>query len=138
MRDLMHLLTAQQASLVPSIALRDAEYLTVLYYLYPKSGKRIAHEFEPNELTDCTAAWALAPLECIRTMNASVAKIGERSRLRRYRKSVVDLEILMDRHSWGKDGTDYRGIPEYLMHGYTDMGSQASFPLARMEAWNSF
>ncbi len=126
MRDLMHRLTAQQASLVRSIALRDAEYLDRSFYLDPKSGKRIAHELEPDELTNFTTAWALAPLECIRSMNASIAKIGERSRLRRYLKSAVDLEILMDRHSWGHDGTVYRGIPEYLMHGYTDMGSQAS------------
>ena len=28
--------------------------------------------------------------------------------------------------SWLNDGRVYRGIPEYLMHGYTDMGTQAS------------
>jgi hypothetical protein len=126
MRDLMHRLTAQQASLIRSMALRDADYLERSYYLDPKSGKRIAYELEPHELANFTAAWALAPRDCIRSMNASVAKINEPSRRRRYLKSAVDLEILMDRHCWEDDGSVYRGIPDYLMHGYTDMGSQAS------------
>ena len=126
MRALMDRLSAQQASLARSVALMDPEYLSHSYYLDPKSGKRIAHELEPNELAGFVASWAVAPMECIRPMNEAIATIPDSGRRDRYIKAAVELEILMDQKSWLNDGRVYRGIPEYLMHGYTDMGTQAS------------
>src|SRR3970040_2258795 len=32
----------------------------------------------------------------------------------------------MDQQIWAEDGKVYRGIPDYLMHGYTDMGTHSS------------
>ena len=66
MRELMDRLSAQQASLARSVALMDADYLSHSYYLDPKTGKRIAHELEPNELAGFVTSWGVAPLECIR------------------------------------------------------------------------
>jgi len=126
MRALMERLSAQQASLVRSVALLDPEYLDHSFYLDPKTGKRIAHELEPNELSGFIASWGVAPMECIRAINSAVSRLSERGRLARYVKAAVDLEIMMDTQSWLDDGHVYRGIPEYMMHGYTDMGSQAS------------
>ena len=125
-RDLMDRLTAQQASLVRAVTLVDTGYLDRSFYLDPKTGKRIAHELEPSELSDFLAAWSVAPLECIRTMNATIATLPESSRKERYVRASVDLEILMDQVCWADDGKVYKGIPDYLMHGYTDMGTDSS------------
>jgi hypothetical protein len=119
-------LTAQQTSLVRSVALIDPDYLDRSFYFDPKTGKRIAHELEPAELTDFLTSWSVAPLEAIRLMNAAIARLPESSRKERYVRAAVDLETLMDQQVWADDGKVYRGIPEYLMHGYTDMGSHAS------------
>ena len=59
-------------------------------------------------------------------MNDAIATIPDSGRRDRYVEAAVDLEILMDQKSWLNDGRVYRGIPDYLMHGYTDMGTQAS------------
>jgi hypothetical protein len=126
MRDLMDRFSAQQASLARSVALMDAEYLNHSYYLDPKTGKRIAHELESNELTGFVTSWGVAPLECIRAMNDAIAAVPDTSRRGRYVHAAVELEILMDQKSWLNDGRVYQGIPDYLMHGYTDMGTQAS------------
>lgn len=126
MRELMDRLSAQQASLARSVALLDAEYLSHSYYLDPKTGKRIAHELEPDELAGFAASWGVAPLQCIRVMNAAITPLPNSGRRDRYVKAAVELEILMDRKSWLDDGRVHRGIPDYLMHGYTDMGGQAS------------
>src|SRR3990172_9726337 len=58
LRDLMERLTAQQASLVRSVALVDPDYLDRSYYLDPRTGKRIAHELEPAERADFLTSWA--------------------------------------------------------------------------------
>lgn len=128
-RDLSRLLdelSAQQASLARSVVLLDPEYLNHSFYLDPKSGKRIAHEIEPDELVDFLSSWTAAPLECIRALNRAVQAVPAGSRQERYIQAAIELEILMDRQSWTGDGQVYRGIPPYLMHGYTDMGGQAS------------
>lgn len=125
-RQLMERLSAQQASLARTVALMDKDYLSHSFYLDPKTGKRIAHELEPHELNGFITSWGVAPMECIRAMNDAVAQIPETERRDRYIRAAVDLEILMDQQSWLNDGQVYRGIPEYLMHGYTDMGTQAS------------
>ena len=125
-RDLMDRLSAQQTSLVRSVALRAPEYLSQSYYLDSSSGKRIAHELEADELMGFVTGWGAEPMECIRAMNEAVSHITERGRLERYVKAAVELEIVMDRQTWFDDGVVYRGLPDYLMHGYTDMGSHAS------------
>ena len=126
MRELMDRLSAQQASLIRSAALMDPEYLGRSYYIDAKTGKRIAHELEPEELSGFVTAWGVDPMTCIRSLNETVSRVEEPGRFGRYVKAAVELEILMDRQSWFDDGAVYRGLPEYLMHGYTDMGSQAS------------
>jgi hypothetical protein len=126
LRDLLERLTAQQTSLVRSIALVDPEYLDHSFYVDPKTGKRIAHELEPAELSDVLASWAVAPMEAIRAMNGAIARLPESSRKGRYVRAAVDLETLLDQQVWTEDGKVYRGIPDYLMHGYTDMGTHAS------------
>lgn len=126
LHDLMERLSAQQTSLVRSVALVDPDYLDHSYYLDPKSGKRIAHELEPAELSDFLASWAVAPMETIRAMNAAITKLPESSRKERYVRAAVDLETLMDQQVWIEDGKVYQGIPDYLMHGYTDMGGHSS------------
>jgi Transglutaminase-like superfamily len=124
--DLMERLTAQQASLVRSVTLVDPAYLERSFYLDPRTGKRIAHELEASELSDFITAWSIAPLECIRSINATIARLPESSRKERYVRAAVDLEVLMDQVSWVDEGKVYQGIPSYLMHGYTDMGTQSS------------
>ena len=126
LRDLMERLTAQQASLVRSVALVDPEYLDHSFYLDPQTGKRIAHELEPSELADFLTNWAVSPMEMIRSMNAAIARLPESSRKERYVRAAVDLETLMDQQVWVEDGRVCRGIPDYLMHGYTDMGTHSS------------
>jgi hypothetical protein len=126
MRELMDRLTAQQTSLVRSVALVDPEYLDHSFYLDPNSGKRIAHELEPSELSDFLKNWGVSPLDSIRSMNAAISRLPDSSRRERYVRAAVELEILMDQQNWGDDGKVYQGIPDYLMHGYTDMGTQAS------------
>ena len=125
-RDLMDRLSAQQTSLVRSVALGAPEYLSQSYYLDSGSGKRIAHELEANELMSFVTGWGAQPMDCIRAVNEAVSRITERGRLRRYVKAAVELEIVMDRQTWLDDGVVHRGLPAYLMHGYTDMGSHAS------------
>ena len=125
-RDLMDRLSAQQTSLVRSVALGAPEYLSQSYYLDSSSGKRIAHELEADELMGFVTGWGAAPMECIRAINEAMSRITERGRLRRYVKAAVELEIVMDRQTWLDDGVVHRGLPAYLMHGYTDMGSHAS------------
>ncbi len=126
LRDLMERLTAQQASLVRSVALVDPGYLDRSYYMDPRSGKRIAHELEPSELADFLTSWAVAPMEVTRSMNSAITRLPESSRKERYVRAAVDLETLMDQQVWVEDGKVYRGIPDYLMHGYTDMGTHSS------------
>ena len=125
-RALMDRLSAQQASLVRSVALMDPDYLSHSFYIDPKSGKRIAHELEPEELENLLVAWGVEPMACIRSLNDTISRVPERSRADRYVRAAVELEILMDQQSWVEDGKVYQGIPGYLMHGYTDMGSQPS------------
>ncbi len=125
-RDLMDRLSAQQTSLVRSVALNAPEYLSQSYYLDSSSGKRIAHELAADELMSFATGWGTEPMQCIRAMNKAVSQITERGRLERYVTAAVELEIVMDRQSWFDDGVVYRGLPDYLMHGYTDMGSHAS------------
>ena len=126
LRELMDRLTAQQTSLVRAAALVDPEYLARSFYVDPKSGKRIAHELEASELAEFLRNWGVSPLESIRAMNAAIARLPPSSRRERYVRAAVDLEILMDEKSWADEGRVYQGIPDYLMHGYTDMGTQAS------------
>jgi hypothetical protein len=126
LRELMDQLTAQQTSLVRSVALVDPDYLDHSFYLDPRTGKRIAHELEPAELSNFLSNWGIASLECVRAMNATIMRLPDSSRRERYVRAAVDLEILMDQQNWTEDGKVYRGIPDYIMHGYTDMGTQAS------------
>jgi len=126
LRDLMERLTAQQASLVRSVALVDPDYLDRSYYLDPRTGKRIAHELEPAELADFLTSWAVAPMETTRSMNTAISRLPESSRKERYVRAAVELETLIDQQIWAEDGKVYRGIPDYLMHGYTDMGTHSS------------
>lgn len=126
-RRLMDRLSAQQTSLIRAVSLRDEEYLNHSYYLDPDTGKRVAHELEQEELSRFTASWGLAPIECIRAVNQAIRHISEPGRSDRYVRAAVELEILMDQENWTKgDGTVYRGIPPYLMNGYTDMGTLPS------------
>jgi hypothetical protein len=126
LHELLERLSAQQTSLVRSVALVDPGYLDRSYYIDPRSGKRIAHELEPSELSDFLTSWAVAPMEVIRSMNSAIARLPESSRKERYLRAAVDLETLMDREVWVEDGKVYQGIPDYLMHGYTDMGGHSS------------
>ena len=126
LRGLMEQLTAQQASLVRSVALVDPDYLDRSFYLDPRTGKRIAHELEPAELADFLTSWAVAPMETTRSMNAAISRLPQSSRKERYVRAAVELETLMDQQIWAEDGKVYRGIPDYLMHGYTDMGTHSS------------
>jgi len=126
-RRLLDQLTAQQASLARSVALGDDDYLDRSYYEDPATGKRIAYELERNELTEFASSWKIQPVGCIRAMNRAIGRIAESARKERYVRAAVDLEILMDRQSRTEPtGRVYQGIPEYLMNGYTDMGSLAS------------
>ena len=126
MRVLLEGLTAQQASLVRSVALVDPDYLNHSFYLEHQTGKRIAYELRSSELGIFIAGWVVAPLESIRSTNEAILQIESPSRRERYVQAAVQLEILMDQFSWTVDGNVYQGIPDYLMHGYTDLGSQPS------------
>lgn len=127
LRELLNRLSAQQTSLIRAVALMDKEYLNNSFYLERKTGKRIAYELEPDELPGLLASWAVAPLQCVRTMNEAIAALPDgSSRRERYVRAAVQLEILMDQKTWVGDGNVYQGIPDYLMHGYTDMGGQSS------------
>ena len=126
-RRLLDRLTAQQASLARSVALGDDDYLDRSYYEDPASGKRIAYELDRTELTEFSSSWKMKPISCIRAMNRAIGRIEEPIRKERYVRAAVDLEILMDRQSrTGPSGHVQQGIPEYLMNGYTDMGSISS------------
>ncbi len=126
-RRLLDRLTAQQSSLARSVALGDDDYLDRSYYEDPASGKHIAYELEHTELTEFSASWKMKPVSCIRAMNRAIGRIAEPGRKERYVRAAVDLEILMDRQSrTGPAGRVHQGIPEYLMNGYTDMGSLSS------------
>ena len=124
---LLDRLTAQQASLARSVVLGNDDYLDRSYYEDQASGKRIAYELERTELNDFSSSWKMKPVTCIRAMNRAIGRIAEPARKERYVQAAVDLEIVMDRQSRsGPTGQVYQGIPEYLMNGYTDMGSLAS------------
>lgn len=124
---LMDRLTAQQASLVRAISLRDENYLNYSCYREEETGKRIAYELTEQELSSFTALWRVAPIECIRAINQAIRNISEPARRERYVRAAVELEILTDKYSWADgDGKVYRGIPSYLMNGYTDMGTRSS------------
>ena len=126
-RRLLDRLTAQQVSLVRSVALEDTSYLNASYYDDPATGKRIAHELERKELARFSQGWEESPVACIRSMNQAIARIEEGHRRDRYVKAAVDLEVLMDRQCrTGPCGRVYRGIPDYLTNGFTDMGSLSS------------
>jgi len=126
-RRLMDAFTAQQASLVRAVALRDPDYLNHSFYVDTTTKKRIAFELDAQEFSRFSASWQATPLECIRAMNDTLGRLAEPSRLGRYIDAAVDVEILMDRETWvAGDGRVYRGIPMYLMNGYTDMGLLAS------------
>ena len=126
-RRLLDRLTAQQVSLIRAVALDDTGYLNASFYEDPATGKRIAHEVERNELSSFSSSWKEDPVRCIRTMNQAIAGISEGRRRDRYVKAAVDLEVVMDRQCrTGPNGRVYRGIPGYLMNGYTDMGSLSS------------
>ena len=126
-RRLMDALTAQQASLMRSVALRDADYLNHSYYKDSATGKRVAHEVTDAEFAQVTAAWETLPVDSIRVMNLAIQRIGDASRTRRYLEAAVELEVMLDGEAWAPgDGTVCRGIPRYLMNGYTDMGLLAS------------
>jgi hypothetical protein len=123
----MDRLSAQQASLVRAVSMNDEEYLNNSFYLDPETGKRIAHELEEDELSRFVTSWGLAPVECIRAMNRAIRRIAESGRQDRYVRAAIDLEILMDQQNWSNgDGKVYQGIPDYLMNGYTDMGTMPS------------
>lgn len=126
-RRLMDAFTAQQASLVRAVALRDPDYLNRSFYIDPTTKKRIAFEIDAEEFARFRTGWQTTPLEYIRAMNEVIGRLAEPSRLGRYVEAAVDVEILMDRETWvAGDGRVYRGIPMYLMNGYTDMGLLAS------------
>lgn len=116
--------TAQQASLIRAVVLNDLEYLNNSFYVDPKSGHRVAYELEVNELEQFLTSWGVGAPECSRLMNQAIERIPTPSRRDRYIQAAVSLEVLMDRAVWCPDSRIYQGIPNYLMHGYTDMGSQ--------------
>ena len=126
-RELMDRLTAQQASLVRALALGDEDYLNHSYYRDDQTGKRVAYELEEQDLSRFAAGWSLDPVICIRAMNAAVSRISDEPRRDRYLHAAVELEILMDERNWaGEVDKVFRGIPSYLMNGYTDMGTMPS------------
>lgn len=127
-RSLLEALTAQQASLVRAVALSRADYLNRSFYVDPATGKRVAHEVQESELVRFASEWERSPMACIASMNRAIAPIEEAARRVRYIRSAVDLEILMDGQVWsaGAEEPVRRGIPAYLMNGYTDMGTLAS------------
>jgi hypothetical protein len=126
-RRIMDRLTAQQASLVRAISLDDEHYLSRSFYTDDETGKRVAYELDEGELKRYLASWGVAPIECIRAMNRAIRLIQEPLRRERYVRAAVELEILMDQQIWSNgDGRVYRGIPSYLMNGYTDMGTMPS------------
>jgi hypothetical protein len=126
-RRIMDRLTAQQASLVRAISLDDETYLSRSFYTDKETGKRVAYELDEGEFKRYIAGWGIAPIECIRAMNRAIRPIKEPLRRERYVRAAVELEILMDQQIWSNgDGQVYRGIPSYLMNGYTDMGTMPS------------
>lgn len=126
-RQLMDALTAQQASLLRAVALRDADYLNHSFYNDPSSGKRVAHEVTSDEFSRVRHGWEATPIDAIRLMNLAIHRLREPSRVTRYLEAAVELEILLDGGTWApQDGVVHRGIPMYLMNGYTDMGLLAS------------
>lgn len=116
--------TAQQASLIRAVVLGEDDYLNRSFYVDPKSGHRVAYELEANELERFITTWGVGAPECSRRMNLAIRHIAAPSRRDRYIQAAISLEVLMDRAVWSPDSRIYQGIPNYLMHGYTDIGSQ--------------
>jgi hypothetical protein len=120
-------LTAQQSSLVRAVALNRVDYLQRSYYRDPTTGERIAHSLREAEWSRFATAWAVEPVACIGAVNRAIAALRDPARIGRYLEAAVDLEALMDRGTLGAPpGRVLSGIPDYIMDGYTDMGSNAS------------
>jgi len=112
-------LNAQQSSLVKAVSQGNPDFLNRSYYPDPATGQRTAMPLDGQELKRFTSRWGVAPIGCIRSINAAIAQLEDRSRVPRYVKAAVDLEILMDAEVAKADSKVDYGIPSYLPSGYT-------------------
>jgi hypothetical protein len=125
-------LSAQQISLIKAAAREEREFLTHSYYVDGATGRRTALGLEGQELNTFVERWQGDPVATIRFINEAVSHIERASRQERYLAAAVELEILMDRECPPslEEGVG-RGIPTYLVHGYTDMGALSRHAQAR-------
>jgi hypothetical protein len=119
---------------VRAVVLNRTNYLRQSFYRDPETGARVAHPLSEAEWARFVSAWATEPVACIRAVNRAIAILRTPARIRRYLEAAVDLETVMDRRTLrAPQGRVFRGIPRYVMDGYTDMGRHPSWMLRGRE-----
>jgi hypothetical protein len=120
-------LTAQQASLIRAALLNSSDYLQRSYHRDPATGRRVVPPLAEDEWSRFAVGWSVDPIACIRAINRAIARLRAPGRLTRYLAAAVELETLMDRETLrAPEMRVFRGIPAYVMDGYTDLGRNYS------------
>ena len=87
-----------------------------------EEGVRLAEHIDLNDLEKAVQLHSLDPFMTHKMFNISLSYIKNKSRIKRYITASIDLEILLDRLAFPQTNGIIKGIPEYIMDGYTDLG----------------
>lgn len=113
--------------MIRAVVLNSADFLQRSYHRDPATGRRVAPPLAEDEWSRFAVAWSVDPIACIRAINRAIARLCAPGRITRYLAAAVELETLMDRETLrAPEARVFRGIPAYVMDGYTDLGRNYS------------
>lgn len=89
-----------------------------------ESGKiiRRAANVTKQDLEHAAQLHGINPYRTHQLFNDSIRNIKDETRITRYTAASIGLEIILDRMAFPEHKEPIKGIPDYLMDGYTDMG----------------
>ena len=90
-----------------------------------KSGNeeiRVAVKINKEELEKASQLHGISPYRTHQLFNEGIRNLEDKERVDRYLEASIDLEILLDRMVFPEHPEPMKGIPDYVMDGYTDMG----------------
>ncbi len=81
---------------------------------------------------------AYNPIRTHKLIKYNIRSLKDQERARAHIEAATDLEILLDRLAFQENTTPTKGIPEYIMDGYTDMGQLEDNDDRRFNDWGEY
>jgi len=117
-------LNPQIRNLIGVLIYEDSEILIKKRII---NGVRVAKKISKSDLERSLELHEEKPFETHKIWNDAIKKIlkhEEIKRVERYIDASLDLEIILEKLIFPGKGEIKKGIPSYLMEGYTDMGQE--------------